>query len=231
METQIEEVPVAVEEVSVPEPAVQIEDSIPEMSDAELDAFVANILAEDNSTTPVVTEPQFFTKEKETTTMNDLAIITQLLDKSAEEAIALKDSEEKNVEAIKMLEQIQSIADEKQKEIDAVNSLYTNIETLLTPDIARAIATNDIENIPAYYTQENRARVENHPFVGPLVAALQRGEDVDLIKIVKDAISKTKMIPNVASISSPEKSEPIQTISPMDSIVNSMITRNGPLRT
>ncbi len=64
-----------------------------------------------------------------------------------------------------MLETVQASVAEKQAEIDAVNELYGNIETILTPDIAKAMAMNDSENIPKIFIQENRERVENHPVI------------------------------------------------------------------
>lgn len=142
-------------------PEVTPEETIPEMSDTELDAFVASILAEEGITPPV-TEPKFFTKEKEEKVINELVIINELIGKQAETEVA---HEAKVAETIKQLEEIQKIADEKQAEIEVVNGLYANIETILTPEIAKALATNDAESIPAYLIKEKRELVENHPFV------------------------------------------------------------------
>jgi len=234
METQTIEVaaPEVTAEVISPEvitttteaiPEVTTEETIPEMTDAELDAFVASILAEE-AITPPVTEPQFFTKEKEEKVISELVIINELIGKQAEAEVA---HETKVAETIKQLEEIQAIADEKQAEIDVVNGLYTNIETILTPEIAKALAVNDTENIPAYLIKEKRELVENHPFVWPLYRSLLDWQEVSIPKLLKDAISKMKTIPNVATIANPEKVEPIKTISDMDSVVNWMITRHS----
>lgn len=142
-------------------PEVTAEESIPEMSDEELDAFVKSILASEG-VEPPVTEPQFFTEEKKEKVINELVIINELIGKQAEAEVAY---DAKVAETVKQLEEIQAIADEKQAEIDVVNGLYTNIETILTPEIAKALAINDTEAIPAYLIKEKRELVENHPFV------------------------------------------------------------------
>ena len=172
METQTIEVaaPEVAAEVTSPEvnttttettPEVTPEETIPEMSEEELNAFVASILAEEGVETPV-TEPQFFTKEKEEKVINELVIINELIGKQAETEVA---HEQEKAETIKKLEEVQAIADAKQEEIDTVNGLYSNIETILTPEIAKALAINDTEAIPAYLIKDKRELVENHPFV------------------------------------------------------------------
>lgn len=172
METQTIEVaaPEVTAEVTSPEvnttttettPEVTTEETTPEMSDDELDALVASILSEEGVETPV-TEPQFFTKEKEEKVINELVIINELIGKQAETEVA---HEQEKAETIKKLEEAQAIANAKQAEIDTVNGLYSNIETILTPEVAKALAINDTEAIPAYLIKEKRELVENHPFV------------------------------------------------------------------
>lgn len=138
------------------------EDTIPEMSDEDLQSLVDSILNSEGVEPPVATEPQFFTQEKQDKVINELVVINELIGKQAEMEVAI---EQEKAETIKKLEEVQAIADAKQEEIDVVNTLYTNIETVLTPEIAKALATNDTENIPAYLIKEKRELVENHPFV------------------------------------------------------------------
>lgn len=172
METQTIEVaaPEVAAEVTSPEvnttttettPEVTTEETAPEMSDEELNALVASILSEEGVEAPV-TEPQFFTKEKEEKVINELVIINELIGKQAETEVA---HEQEKAETIKKLEEVQAIAEAKQAEIDTVNGLYSNIETILTPEVAKALAINDTEAIPAYLIKEKRELVENHPFV------------------------------------------------------------------
>lgn len=173
METQTVEVaaPEVATEVTSPEviatttettPEAPTEEAIPEMSNEELDAFVKSILDSEGVEPQVATEPQFFTKEKEEKVINELVIINELIGKQAEAEVA---HEQEKADTIKKLEEVQAIADAKQEEIELVNTLYTNIETVLTPEIAKALATNDADNIPAYLIKEKRELVENHPFV------------------------------------------------------------------
>lgn len=166
--TSVEEVTPEINETSTEvTPTETVDTTTPEateMSDEELAAFVASVLAEEEKSEQKVTEPQF-SKETETKTINDLAIINELIDAQAKETLEKEKVQAENAEAIKMLETVQASVAEKQAEIDAVNELYGNIETVLTPEIAKAMAMNDSENIPKIFIQENRERVENHPVI------------------------------------------------------------------
>lgn len=203
METQNVEAPASEVVVETPVETTPVE-TVPEevsevqMSDEEIDALVQSLLNEtQKEETPAVTEPTFFNEEKGKETVNELAIISELIDKQAQDTIEKEKLEQENAEAVKVLEQIQSTVAEKQAEIDAINGLYSNIESVLTPDIAKALAFNDTDNIPAFLIKEKREAVENHPFVGPLVKSLLEGNEVDIPKLLREAISKSKTLPNV----------------------------------
>ncbi len=114
----------------------------------------------------VPTEPtSFLSKEKEKEVLSDIDTINLLLDKSAEAEIEKEKAKQEAEVALAAAEEFQKTLDAKDAEIKEINEMYSNVEKVLSPEVAQAIVLNDVENIPLYLVKENRERVENHPVV------------------------------------------------------------------
>lgn len=157
------------------------------LSDEEVEAIVADMLKD--IPTWQVTEPTFFPK-KDWDVAADVEALKIVVDQVA-------DATEKAEEAQAKLQETEAKVTELTTFVETVKSAYGNVTTFLGTEIADKIAEWNFDEVPAHLNPENWKKVAEHPFFGPQVEKLLKGEEVDLPNLIKEAIGKRKSLPDI----------------------------------
>ncbi len=186
----------------------------PELSEAEVEAIVAEMLKDIPSWE--VTEPTFFPKKTDDVAddVKALEVVVEQYTESQQKADTLAKEKE---EAIKKAAELETF-------VESVKWAYWNVTAFLWTELADKIAAWQFDEVPAQYNPEKWKNVESHPYLWPLVQKLLDGGEVDLPKLIREAAWKVK-VPDVTTTPAVPQKE-IKQETAQDRLVKWLLSRH-----
>lgn len=177
------------------------------LSDEEVDEAIEAILKDMPLT--VATEPTAFLWKEEVA--KEVDALTVMVDEYQQSELA-------KAEALQKAADTETKNKELENFVEDIKTSYSKISDILGTDVADKITAWDTD-IPLHLYSDKMEKVYAHPFFGPHVKTLLEGWEVDLPKLLKETLTRTR-IPNVADTPTTPTPEPKP-----PSVVNGLVSR------